>query len=437
LNLARHLGLLSWAVAAKAPVFIYGLVVVLVMIPNLPQAEFGIYSLVFQFFIIISLLVKFTVLHPMIKYASPDADFSRFIRTGMFLSALLYLTIGIAVWITAPISAGMLRISAQDIRLVPLLMATIFMREIGFSIQQIRLRTNRIFFLEAVYYIGSALGLVVLYFSDNLTTSHAALTVNIIAAGSASILALKFGFDEARLWRMIRLKEIVDLLRYGWKTLGIGLSAFLINGMDILVIGAVYTPIEVAIYTGAKKVYQMISALTQAASLIIMPYASRLANKMNKVELRVAYEKVLGYFCSASVLIIIVGWAAAGYLYPRLLHGEYTGSTPIFRLLLLGAPFEIIFTLAGNFLYGTGAVGIVASISLLGLGLWLILAFILLKIFALGGLGAAYALVAVMIFTGILMHIKAAKEFDTNWSKIIQRLGKTGATFLSSLRGTK
>ena len=437
MNLARHLGLLSWAVAAKAPVFLYGFVVVLVMIPNLPQSEFGIYALVFQFFIIISLLVKFLVLHPMIKYASPSTDFSRYVRAGMFLSAALYIIIGIIVWVTAPISAEILRISARDIRIVPLLMMTIFMREIGFSIQQIRLRTKRIFYLEAVYYAGSAIGLIALRFSDNLDTSHSALMVNIIAAGSASILSLIFGFDEARLWRMIKLKEIVDLLRYGWKTLGIGLSAFLINGMDILVIGAVYTPIEVAIYTGAKKVYQMISALTQAASLIIMPYASRLASEMRHSELRVAYEKVIGYFCSASIVIVLIGWAIAGMVYPPLLDGEYTGSTPIFRLMLLGAPFEIVFTLAGNFLYGTGAVGMVASISLLGLGLWLILAFVLIKLFAFGGLGAAGALVSVMIFTGIFMHLKAAREFDTKWSKIIQRLGKTGATFVSSLRGTK
>lgn len=433
----RHIGTLSWAAAAKAPVFLYGFVVVVVIIPNLPQAEFGIYSLVFQLFIILSLLVKFLVLHPMIKFASPSRDFSKYVRAGTFLSAALYAFFGIIVWITAPISAEILRITAQEIRFVPLLMAAIFMREIGFSIQQVRLRTKHIFFLEMVYYVGSSFGLVLLLVFSKLNSAQSALIINIIAAGFASILALAFGFDEARLWRKVRWREITVLLRYGWQTLGIGLSAFLINGMDILVLGAIYTPIEVAIYTGAKKVYQMVSALAQAASLIIMPYASRLASEMRKAELRVAYEKVIGYFCAASLLIVFVGWTVAGMVYPHLLHGEYTGSTPIFRLMLLGAPFEIIFTLAGNFLYGMGAVGVVAGISMVGLGVWLLLAFLLIKIFAFGGLGAAGALVSVMIFNGILMHLNAVRILDTNWSKIIQRLGRTGMTFISALRGTK
>lgn len=373
----------------------------------------------------------------MIKYASPNNDFSRYVRTGIFLSAMLYIIIGVAVWLSAPLSAKILRISIQEIRFVPLLMLAIFFREVGFSIQQIRLRTKRLFFLETLYYIGSSIGLIFLYASGNLTSAQTALKVNIIAAGCASVLALLFGFDEARLIRILRIKELVDLLQYGWRTLGIGLSALLINGMDILLIGAIYTPIEVAIYTGAKKVYQMISAITQAASLIIMPYASRLAAEMKKLELRAAYEKAIGYFCSGIIPILLVGWAMAGIVYPRLLEGEYKDSTPIFRFMLLGAPFEIIFTLAGNFLYGVGAVGVVAKISLSGLGLWAILAYVLIKMLAFGGLGAAGALVGVMIFTGIAMHIKAADKFETNFLLIFRRLIRTTADMVKNRSGRK
>ena len=187
MNFARHLGLLSWAAASKAPVFVCGLTVVLVMIPNLPQAAFGVYSLVFQFFIIITLFVKFLILHPMIRYASTNSNFSRYARAGFFLSAAIYAVIGAVVWVTAPISAEILRISVQDIRFVPLLMAAIYMRDLSFSIQQIHLRTQRIFFLETVYYVGSALGLILLHVSNNFGSAQAALTVNIIAAGSAAI----------------------------------------------------------------------------------------------------------------------------------------------------------------------------------------------------------------------------------------------------------
>ena len=91
----------------------------------------------------------------------------------------------------------------------------------------------------------------------------------------------------------------------------------------------------------------------------------------------------------------------------------------LFRLLVLSAPFEGLYIIAGNILYGTGAAGPVAIISIIALGVWLVVALPGLYLFA--GMGAAVGFVAAMVMAGIAQHILSAKRLDTSAKEVVRR----------------
>ncbi len=422
MNLRNHLRVVGWAGASKIPPLLYGVVFLFVLIPALPVEEHGRYAIVFTLFTLTTLLNKLLILTPMIHFAAAPDCHARMVRAGVQLSLLFYALAGAAIGLTAPVVAQMLRLSASDIRLIPTLLAAIFFREAGFCVQQTCYRMNRIFVLEAVYYLGSAAGFILLAYQGRMTTAGTALAVNFTAAGLSSLLALGYGFDGARVWLSARREDARAILRYGVPTLGAGFSSFLNYGLDIQLLAAVYSPTQVAVYNGAKKVYQIISSLSQAASLVVMPYASKLTAENRRDELRVTYEKVTGYNTALMVLIAAGGWLAAGWMYRLMLGPAYAGSAPLLRLLLLAAPFEGLFIVGGNLLYGFGAVKRLAWISFAIIAVWFGLAVTGIYGFHGGGPAAALAVIGSMMFAGIAVHLHAAKNFDTSAASIGNRL---------------
>jgi O-antigen/teichoic acid export membrane protein len=433
LNLAHHFKLVSWAAASKIPPVIYGFVFLFVLMTSLSPSEHGQYATVYYFFTIITLLVKFLIFHPMIHFASAPGRFERVTRIGFQLSGLFYILFGLIIWFSAPVISEMWRIPVNLVRIAPLLMAAIFFRELGYCIQQTRFNTKNLFIIESVYFLGSASGFVVLASMGKLTTAYSALAVHLYAAIASTMVVLITGFRGTKLFGRIYLSEIKELLQYGWTTLGIGFSGFIMSaGADVLLFGAIFTQKEVGFYNGAKHAYRMLSNISQAVALVIMPYASQLIAQKRFSELKATYEKVIGYIVAIALTICSVGWLIAGWVYGSLFKGEYVESTPILRLLLVGATFEAIYTISANILYGAGYAGSVAMISLITVAIWLVVS--IPGIYFWGGMGAALGLTVAMIFAGIMQHKIAAERFDTNFENIAGRLGRNISSIFKILK---
>lgn len=420
MNLAEHFGRFSWAMAAKALPMVYGLVMVGVLIPILPVDEHGHYAIIFNLFLFITFLNKSLVLNPMIRFAAIPGRFNISIRSGFYLTLLLYTFIAVLIWFTAPVSASMLRVTVIEIRYVPILMAAILMREFGFCVQQTLYRTRNIFLMESLYFLGSAGGFMLLGFTGRLTTALTALQVNLVAASASSIAALMLGFNGANLWGRINFPDIKRQLRYGLITLWIGLAGSLGFGADVLLLAGFYTPREVAVYNGAKAVYRLFSAVTQAVGMLVMPFASRLASQDRIGELRNLYEKTIGYIAVGFAAMVAGGWLVTDLIYKLILGGAYIDSAPIFRLLIFAAPFEGIYLITGNILYGIGAASTVALVSGIGVAVWLAAA--IPGIYIAGVMGGTAGLVLAMVVLGMVSLRIASSRFKTGTKPIIRRL---------------
>lgn len=430
MNLKKHLGTFSWAVASRFLQLFHGLIFLVVVIPALPVEEHGRYALIFTIFLQISLLNKYLILNPMIRFGSEAGQFNRMLRTGVYLNGLLYLLCALGIWAAAPVIASMIRVTPAEVNVVSILLAAFWFRDFVYCLNQTIYRTGRIFVIEAVYWLGSSVGFIYLTAVDRLNGSMVVLEVNIIAAFASSVVALMLGLSGLKLIGGIRLDDVKRIISYGFETLGIGLSNSFIYGVDVWLIGVIYTPTEVGIYNGAKAVWRVLSSVNQAVGMLVLPFTAKLKSENNLVRLRELYEKVIAYSWIGLVVAATVGIIFAERFYSIFLGGRYMGSVIILQIMLLGAPFEGLFNVAGNILYGLGKAREVAKVSLQGVFILLLVLFPAVYFFE--GIGASAVLSSTLLYIGLNIFRKVSVELDTNLKSIASRFSRNMRSLIAS-----
>jgi PST family polysaccharide transporter len=243
---------------------------------------------------------------------------------------------------------------------------------------------------------------------------------NFLAAGVSTLVALMFwpkeagtpfGFDRADARRIIR---------YGGFTVGLGVSAGLLAGADLIILGAIYTPEVVGVYGGAKRIYGVVSALISTAGLLVIPYVSRLNAEGRADETRALFEKAAAYIAAGLAAAVVVGWLLADPFYRYVMPAGYAASAPLFIILLTAAPFEGLYNITASVLYAMGSAGISVVISALGV---VILAVALpLSAYYGGMLGAAWSQVAVTALVGVVMTWQAGRIVGAGLVSALGRL---------------
>ncbi|MBM3329753.1 MAG: hypothetical protein FJY67_09840 [Calditrichaeota bacterium] len=428
MNLTLHLGRFSWAVATRLLPLVNGLAFILFVIPALPVEEFGRYSIIFAIASQVIFVNKTLILNPMIKFASEPGRHEAMARTGFGLNALFYLAAGLLLILVAPLLGGMLKVERSDIYLAAAFLPLFFLRDWSFCVHQTLYRMKHLFLLDAIYYLGSAGGYFYLRQTNAMQSALDPLLVNFIAALASSLAVVPLG-GLTNLLRRIAWGEAKELLRYGVLTLGIGLSSSLVYGADLLLLGAIYNPAIVGVYGGAKNIYRVVSALTAAMGVLVMPYASRLAATGNRAELGALFEKATAY-----VVIGLGGFAmlmmlAAEPFFRLFMGASYLEAAPLLRIMMLAAPFEGLFNVTGTILYGIGAAGAVAAVS--GVSLMVMAILLPAGVYFYAGYGAAIALAATLATAGLLMFRRGRQEFDSPVSAIVRRLLQTAGHFLA------
>ena len=406
--------------AAKLLPLIYGLAFVFIVIPALPVAEFGRFSIVFSFYNLIAVLNRSLLLHPMMRFGAAPDDFGRMARAGLQLSALFCLACALSVWGASAPLAAMFRVERGDVATVALLVGVFFFREYGFFIQQTRYRTGRIFVIEAVFFLGAAAGFWGLANTGQLRTGGDALTVVMVAAALSSLTALLLGAGGIRGIMRWDGEAIRTIARYGVKTLPTGVAGSLLSSADVLIIGAVWTPVEAAVYNGAKAVYRVTAAATQAAGLLVTPYAARLTAEKNLAGVKELFEKSAGYIFAGLALATAVGWVAADFFYAHFLGGAYRESAMLLKVLLLGAPLDGIYNVTGGILYGMGRAGVVSLVSVGAAGVFIAGVFPMTMIW--GPMGCSAAVVSAAVVGGGAMFAVAARLLGTGVKGVVKRL---------------
>ncbi|MCF7811682.1 polysaccharide biosynthesis C-terminal domain-containing protein, partial [bacterium] len=118
--------------------------------------------------------------------------------------------------------------------------------------------------------------------------------------------------------------------------------------------------------------------------------------------------------------------AITGMLFSKTIYNflgaEYSASAAILVIILIAAPFEALFYVSGNILYGAGEARKVAKVSVVSLVILLL--FLIPGAYYLGIKGAALALSSGLIITGCWMWRISAHHLNSDLKQALQRLRK-------------
>lgn len=407
MNLARHLGSLSWAVAARLFPLISGFGVLFFVIPHLTVSEFGRYSLIVAIVAFLIYLNKTIVLNPSVKLGAEPLNFSPTMEAAFILSALFYLVTAIIAWFAAPLIEPRLKLHAGDIRLAGLIPFAFWWRDWVFVVYQVQYRMARIFLLDGLYFGGLVLGFILLVKTGHMTSANNVLKVVVFFALLSSLWGMRDGARVIPWRRSLNVKKMMEILSYGQATFGLGLLGILLSSADVTILGLVRHPETVGIYNGGRSIYRVLSLSISAVGAMVLPYSSKLKAEGRLEELKALYEKVISYAFFALLTLSMLLAVISPYIFQLFFGERYKGSALILRILSLGAPLEGVFMMGALILYGAGWGKVVNGIS------YILTLFLVLSLFLGSYLGGAWGValgLVITFFTGSVMVMGRAHQ---------------------------
>jgi len=193
-------------------------------------------------------------------------------------------------------------------------------------------------------------------------------------------------------------------------SLGTSLAGFVYTRTDILMLGKMAPPADVAAYSASRALTSMVIMVSAAANMVLMPVISRAWSENRRHDLLKKTMKALLYVQLIQLPVVAVLTLAPKWTIDTVYQGRYTENWPI--LAILGAlsivkPFGSLFSTAGSAMgkpqYSFWSVLISAVVNV---GLNIIL------IPRMGGVGAAWATAAAVIAGAVAVVILTMKRWN-------------------------
>lgn len=196
---------------------------------------------------------------------------------------------------------------------------------------------------------------------------------------------------------------MAQIFHFGKYVFGTNLVSMLTSSLDKFLLGALLSPVQVAIANTAGRVMNMIEIPVNSIASITYPKASMAHDQGQLKEIGHIFEKTVGIMLSITLPFFIVTLLFANFIIVFIAGEEYLESAPFLRIIAfmailspydrqsgvildaIGKPFMNMLMVIGTFIYGLGFT-------------WI---FILLF----GLYGAAYGLVAAVFVTVVIKQI--------------------------------
>ncbi len=388
----HHLNRGIWALADKSLPMLYGAAFVLIVAAVLPPEEYGVWGTVQVSWIAATQLGDNWILQPMVKLAAEDrSKMPPLVGAAAFLYFLFLAFVSLLVWWAAPLGATMFRNAELAVVLPwigPVLLAN-SIRNLAIRTLQVAYQIERIFVLDLVYFFA-VIGLIVYdALHGTMRGPMDMVMVNIWGALLSSAVAIVIGWSSLR-QTAPRRGEIGRILRLGTYQAGTGAMQIVQQQLDALLLGLFQTQTVVGFYILAKTFFRGFEAIRDAANILILPAASELHAKGDEPQLRRLVEA--GTVLIAVIIVPIVAATTLGghLIFQWIYHGAKDAAVPLFQAFNIGALAMPLTIIGANVLLGIGQTRPLYRITLLNMGLYLVLFFILTPLF--GAIGAAIAL---------------------------------------------
>ncbi|WP_232835003.1 oligosaccharide flippase family protein [Pleomorphovibrio marinus] len=211
---------------------------------------------------------------------------------------------------------------------------------------------------------------------------------------------VRFAFGKNGTW-------VERIFHFGKYVFGTNLVSMLTNSMDKFLLGALLSPIQVAMANTAGRVMNMVEIPVNSIASISYPKASEAFEKKDLEGIGKMYEKTLGMMLSLTVPFFILNIFFAELIIYFIAGNEYMDAAPFLRIVALIALIKPFDRQSGVFL---DAIGRPAINMVMVFGTFLygaVLSWVFIQQFGL--LGAAFGLVTAVLITAIIKQVFLAR----------------------------
>ncbi|MGA2625199.1 MAG: oligosaccharide flippase family protein [Bacteroidota bacterium] len=376
MEFGKHIGKGLWAFADKALPAIYGLGFVFLVVRFLPQKEFGAYALIQTIFGVVGAAGTAFALQPLIKFAAETEERGPYIVASLVMQFLLFLFVSVVVLVFRGPLANLFDPGHQVNLLplfgyLPLLFAASYYRNFAVGLLQASYRVQRIFWIDAVYFMGVLLVVYLARTVGMFQTAADMLSINVMTLACSTLLAIILTWREMSVGLVPRSEAFAKMWHFGKYTFG-GSSIYIVfSQLDVFFVTSFAGIVAVAMYQAAKVMTRLNDVLAQVLQMFLIPFSSKGFAREDTEKLTVAAEKAI---CFSTLLFLPVFLAM--FFFPEvILHllykGKYDDATAVVRVLsflALTVPWNGVVT---SYMVGMGMVrqGLYASIALLGIAL--------------------------------------------------------------------
>jgi lipopolysaccharide exporter len=428
MRLGSYLDKGIWGLADKALPVLYGIAYVVLVIRVLPEEEFGNFVLVQEVFLVISTLATAFALQPLLKYASEEnPETAGVITVALVLHAAFLLISSLAIFAGKNLIASLFHSAALAplLMYVPLMLAASFMRNVVLVLLQTRFQVKRIFWTDAVHFLGAPLLVWILSRMHRFDTAMDLININIVSLAASSAIGIFLVHPLFKVTAHPSRTQWRKVWDFGVYSLGGILSYLAYSKADTFVLSAVTGPVQVAVYNSAKIFTRVFEMATQVVQMFILPGASLLSSRGEKKALKAVVEKALLFSTVGMIPVLLVLLLLASPLVGIVYTGRYPEAVHILQIFSLASLAVPLLAIGTNVLMGLGEarVSFVLGVQLLVVSLLTYLALVPW----LGTVGAAWGVVVASYIMAWLTMRRLQRYVPVTFREVVGRTRDVGS----------
>ena len=376
MEFGKHLEKGLWGFADKGLAAVYGLGFVFLVVRVMPEAEYGAFVTVQAIFLLATALGTAFALQPLTKFAAESEHYGPYVVASLLLSVVYYLVVSILLLSLKEVLASLLDPRGHAnlkwlLNYIPILFAVALYRAFAISLLQASYQVQKIFWIDALYFLGTILLIYISAQLHHFSTAEDILLLSVIGLSASSLLAFLLTYRSLAHKLSYEREAFSKIWHFGRYTFGGNAMYAMFSQMDVFFVSSVAGIAAVAVYNAAKILTRSLDLVSQVLQMFLIPFSSRAYAQQDIEKLTIAAEKSV---CFSTILLFPV-FVIMFFFPEQLLHllygGKYDHGASILRVLsflALIAPWNGVAT---NYLIGMGKVkeGFYFGLALVGLAL--------------------------------------------------------------------
>lgn len=386
--------------------FVLGFLGFMLLVRILTQEAFGVWVLLITIVSIVDIARIGFLQNGLIKFIVGQKEQERSVQsTGLLLNAAITLLVMIVLWVTAPLLENIL--NAEGLSYI--LRAHVAVLPVMIFHTQCMILMQAHFNFKSYFFAGISRSLpfflvVCYYFISGIPMN---LSTLIWWYNGTYVLATLMAVYQVHTYFYFSVRDVTKewvgtIFHFGKFVFGTNLVSMLTNSLDKFLLGALLSPVQIALANAAGRVMNMVDVPVRSIASIAYPKATQAHEKHGAREVGRIFEKTVGMMLSITIPFFIGVLLMAEYIILIIAGPEYLEATPFLRMIIVLAILRPFDRQYGVFLDAIGK-PFLNMLMVFGTFIYTIVAsYLLIELFGL--IGAAYALVGAVGLTVLLKY---------------------------------